>query len=96
MSAAPGRPKQARSRLAGQAEGRRVHMFSGARTLFYKEVLRFWKVGFQTVCAPVLTAIMYLLVFGHTLEDHVRVYDSVGYTQFLIPGLVMMLSLIHI
>ncbi|PTT92495.1 metal-dependent hydrolase [Pelomonas sp. HMWF004] len=63
---------------------------NGASTLFKKEVLRFWKVAFQTVCAPVLTACMYLLVFGHTLEDHVKVYETVGYTQFLIPGLVMM------
>ena len=62
----------------------------GARTLFYKEVLRFWKVSFQTVGAPVLTAVLYLLVFGHVLEDHVKVYGSVGYTSFLIPGLVMM------
>ena len=63
---------------------------SGARTLFYKEVLRFWKVSFQTVAAPVLTAVLYLMIFGHVLEDHVKVYDSVGYTAFLIPGLVMM------
>ena len=62
----------------------------GARTLFYKEVLRFWKVSFQTVGAPVLTAVLYLLVFGHTLENHVKVYGTVGYTSFLIPGLVMM------
>jgi ABC-2 type transport system permease protein len=62
----------------------------GANTLFYKEVLRFWKVGFQTVAAPVLTAVMYLLIFGHVLEDHVKVYGSVGYSSFLIPGLVMM------
>ncbi|MBX3604089.1 MAG: ABC transporter permease [Piscinibacter sp.] len=63
---------------------------SGARTLFYKEVLRFWKVSFQTVAAPVLTAVLYLLIFGHVLEDHVKVFDRVGYTSFLIPGLVMM------
>ena len=63
---------------------------AGARTLFQKEVLRFWKVSFQTVGAPVLTAVLYLLVFGHTLENHVKVYGSVGYTAFLIPGLVMM------
>lgn len=62
----------------------------GARTLFYKEVLRFWKVSFQTVAAPVLTAVLYLLIFGHVLEDHVQVYESVGYTSFLVPGLVMM------
>ncbi len=63
---------------------------TGARTLFYKEVLRFWKVGFQTVGAPVLTAVLYLLIFGHVLEDRVQVYPGVRYTSFLIPGLVMM------
>jgi len=63
---------------------------AGARTLFHKEVLRFWKVGIQTVAAPVLTAVLYLLIFGHVLEDHVQVFPGVGYTSFLIPGLVMM------
>jgi ABC-2 type transport system permease protein len=62
----------------------------GAGPLFYKEMLRFWKVGFQTVGAPVLTSVLYLLIFGHALEDHVKVYGTVGYTSFLIPGLVMM------
>jgi ABC-2 type transport system permease protein len=62
----------------------------GWRTLFLKEILRFWKVGFQTVGAPMLTAILYLLVFGHVLEDRVRVFGTVSYTAFLIPGLVMM------
>ncbi len=62
----------------------------GAGTLFYKEVLRFWKVGFQTVAAPVLTAVLYLMIFGHVLEDHVKVFADVGYTSFLVPGLVMM------
>ncbi len=63
---------------------------TGWQTLFYKEVMRFWKVGFQTVGAPVLTAVLYLLIFGHVLEDHVKVYDQVSYTAFLVPGLVMM------
>jgi ABC-2 type transport system permease protein len=62
----------------------------GLRTLLYKEVLRFWKVGFQTVAAPVLTAVLYLLIFGHVLSDRVQVFDNVRYTSFLIPGLVMM------
>ncbi len=63
---------------------------TGWQTLFYKEVLRFWKVGFQTVAAPVLTAILYLLIFGHVLEGRVKVYDTISYTAFLVPGLVMM------
>jgi ABC-2 type transport system permease protein len=65
-------------------------VLSGVRTLLYKEVLRFWKVSFQTVAAPVLTAVLYLLIFGHVLEGRVTVFGSIGYTSFLIPGLVMM------
>lgn len=74
------------ARLAPMAVGGLV----GFRTLLYKEVLRFWKVSFQTVAAPVLTAILYLLIFGHVLEDRVTVYDQISYTAFLVPGLVMM------
>ena len=59
-------------------------------TLFYKEILRFWKVAFQTVAGPVLTALLYLLIFAQALSDHVRVYDGVPYAAFLVPGLVMM------
>ncbi len=62
----------------------------GTATLFRKEILRFWKVGFQTVAAPVITAVMYLLIFGHVLEAHVEAFPGVGYTSFLVPGLVMM------
>lgn len=61
----------------------------GFWTLFYKELLRFWKVAFQTVAAPVLTALLYLLIFGHVLDEHVQVH-GVRYVSFLIPGLVMM------
>jgi ABC-2 type transport system permease protein len=65
-------------------------VLAGARTLLYKEMLRFYKVSFQTVAAPVLTAVLYLLIFGHVLEGRVQVFGEVGYTSFLIPGLVMM------
>jgi len=65
-------------------------MMTGWQALFYKEVLRFWKVSFQTVAAPVLTAVLYLLIFGHVLEGKVTVYDTLSYTAFLVPGLVMM------
>ena len=61
----------------------------GFWTLFYKELLRFWKVAFQTVGAPVLTALLYLLIFGQVLEGRVLVH-GVPYTAFLVPGLVMM------
>jgi ABC-2 type transport system permease protein len=62
----------------------------GFRTLFYKEILRFWKVSFQTVLAPIVTALLYLTIFGHALRGRVEVFPGVEYTSFLIPGLVMM------
>jgi ABC-2 type transport system permease protein len=63
---------------------------TGFRTLVYKETLRFYKVATQTIAAPILTAMLYLLIFGHVLEGRVEVYPGVTYTAFLIPGLVMM------
>jgi ABC-2 type transport system permease protein len=65
-------------------------MRSGFRTLLYKELLRFWKVSFQTIGAPILTALLYLLIFSHALESRVQVYPGVAYTAFLVPGLAMM------
>ena len=66
---------------------------TGFPTLLYKEVLRFWKVSFQTVAAPVLTTLLYLLVFAHALRSHVQAFPGVSYLEFLIPGLAMMAML---
>jgi ABC-2 type transport system permease protein len=62
----------------------------GFKTLLYKELLRFFKISVQTIGAPVLTSLLYLLIFSHALEGRVRVFGEVPYTSFLIPGLVMM------
>ena len=62
---------------------------SGFPALLRKEVKRFYKVAFQTVAAPVLTAILYLMIFGQVLEGK-EMYGRFSYTAFLIPGLVMM------
>ena len=62
----------------------------GFKTLFFKEILRFWKVATQTIAAPVVSAMLYLLIFGHVLDGRVEMLDGVSYTSFLVPGLVMM------
>jgi ABC-2 type transport system permease protein len=62
----------------------------GTRTLFFKEVNRFMTVVGQTVATPVIVGVLYLFVFQHVLTGRVHVYPGVSYTQFLIPGLVMM------
>jgi ABC-2 type transport system permease protein len=66
---------------------------SGFPTLLEKEVLRFWKVSFQTVAAPVLTTLLYLVVFSHALRAHVEAFPGVSYVEFLVPGLAMMAML---
>src|SRR5205085_4891855 len=72
-------------------ESAKLQAWGGVSTLLYKELLRFWKVSFQTIAAPILTALLYLLIFSHVLESRVAVFDGrVGYTAFLVPGLVMM------
>ncbi|HKJ09120.1 MAG TPA: ABC transporter permease [Gammaproteobacteria bacterium] len=62
----------------------------GLYTVFRKEVMRFLKVTVQTVLTPVVTALLYLVVFAQALASHVQVYPGISYTAFLIPGLIMM------
>jgi len=63
---------------------------SGFPTLLYKEILRFWKVSVQTIAAPALTAVLYLLLFAHVMQDRLQVYGAIPYTAFLVPGLAIM------
>ena len=67
----------------------------GFLTLFRKELMRFCKVGLQTIAAPMLSALLYLLIFSHALSGHVAIYPGVAYTSFLVPGLVMMALMQH-
>ena len=66
---------------------------SGFYTLLHKELLRFWKVGLQSIFAPIIATLIYLLIFSHVLEERVEAQPGVAYTTFLIPGLVMMAML---
>lgn len=66
------------------------HAGAAFLTLFEKEVLRFRKIALQTVLAPVIMGVMYLAVFGELLDDKMASFEGVTYTQFLVPGLVMM------
>ncbi|MFH1602967.1 MAG: ABC transporter permease [Pseudomonadota bacterium] len=63
---------------------------SGFGTLLYKEILRFWKVAFQAIAAPVLTTLLYLLIVSHVMRGQAQVYGAVPYASVLVPGLVMM------
>jgi ABC-2 type transport system permease protein len=79
---------------AGERLGQRLTPNASPLTAFYtlfrKEWLRFWKVNVQTILAPVLTALLFLLVFAYALRGHVEVFAGVSYPAFLAPGLAMM------
>jgi len=59
-------------------------------TLLRKEVLRFTRVSTQTLLTPIVTASLYLFVFGATLGDRLSVMEGFSYAQFVIPGLIIM------
>ncbi|MFQ5470716.1 MAG: ABC transporter permease [Gammaproteobacteria bacterium] len=64
--------------------------YQAVLTLFYKETLRFYKVLLQTIIAPIVTTLLFFLVFSHVMEKNITVYGGVSYSSFLIPGLIMM------
>lgn len=59
-------------------------------TLLSKEVKRFMKVSAQTVLTPLVSASLYLLIFGVSLGRQIELENNISYLAFLIPGLVMM------
>lgn len=61
----------------------------GFQTLYLREVRRFWKVGLQTVAAPVITALLYMLVFVVAVGGG-RDVHGLAYGTFVAPGLIMM------
>lgn len=62
----------------------------GFQTLLWKEIKRFSKVFGQTVISPVITTLLYLIVFGFSVGDRIPMAEGVGYLDFLVPGLVML------
>jgi len=62
----------------------------GLRTLFLKEYRRFMKVPGQTLASPVVTTVLYLLVFGYALGGRLRQVAGVPYFDFIVPGLIML------
>jgi ABC-2 type transport system permease protein len=62
----------------------------GLQTLYLKEVRRFWKVGMQTVAAPVVTTLLYMMIFVVAMNGATPLLEGVSYARFVTPGLVMM------
>jgi len=64
--------------------------YRGTLALFRKEMHRFLSIGWQTIVSPVITTMLWYLVFGYSLGDRLDELRGIPYTDFLVPGLVMM------
>lgn len=62
----------------------------GTWSLFRKEMHRFLSIAGQTIISPVITTMLWYLVFGYSLGDRLDELRGIPYTDFLVPGLVMM------
>jgi ABC-2 type transport system permease protein len=63
--------------------------WDGLRALYTREVRRFWKVGLQTLAAPIVTALLYMMVFVVAWGPR-RTVEGIPFGAFIAPGLVMM------
>src|ERR671916_4763 len=60
------------------------------RTLLSREILRFTRVWMQTLIPPLLTSLLYLVVFGVALGTRIREVDGVPYLEYILPGIALM------
>jgi ABC-2 type transport system permease protein len=80
----------ARARIGALIDKAHERNHVGPWMLFYKEILRFWSIAGQTVVSPVITTMLYFLVFGYSLGDRLQEIEGVRYVDFLVPGLVLL------
>ena len=62
----------------------------GFYTLTKREVIRFFKVPAQAILPPIISAILFIYIFGFALGDRLGELIEVPYAQFVVPGLIMM------
>ncbi len=65
----------------------------GLYTLYQKETRRFMKVWTQTLAAPAVTTILFMVIFSLALGGNGRMIADMPYAQFLAPGLIVMAML---
>ena len=65
----------------------------GFKTLTFREVGRFFSVWRQTIVPGLISSILYILIFGFTLEQRIDNINGIPYTLFILPGLIMMNAL---
>ena len=65
------------------------------KTIVRKEVLRFSRIWKQTLIPPVITNILYFIIFGNLIGERIGEIESFSYTDFIFPGLLLMSVITH-
>ena len=60
------------------------------QTIVVKEILRFSRIWVQTIIPPVITVVLYFLIFGHLIGSRIGSMDGIPYIDFIMPGLIML------
>lgn len=60
------------------------------QTIFTKELLRFTRIWLQTILPPVITTVLYYIIFGNLIGSRIGEMDGFSYIDFIVPGLILM------
>ena len=59
-------------------------------TILRREINRFSRLWIQTLVPPVVTTVLYFVIFGHVIGRYVQDINGVSYMAYIVPGLIMM------
>lgn len=76
--------------MSSLPEGRSMRQMIGFRTLLSREIHRFVALINQTIFPPVISSLLYILIFGYSLGSRIKEIDGFPYIQYIVPGLAMM------
>jgi len=64
--------------------------YLGVSAIFIYEMKRFFRTVFQSIISPVVSTILYFIVFGSAIGGRIQQIDGVPYGSYIVPGLIML------
>jgi ABC-2 type transport system permease protein len=62
----------------------------GVQTIYSHEMARFWRTLWESLASPVLSTVLYFVVFGAAIGGRITAVEGVSYGAFIVPGLIML------
>ncbi len=64
--------------------------WQAVRTIFSHEMARFWRTPWESLASPVVSTVLYFVVFGAAIGTRIQSVEGVSYGAFIVPGLIML------